>query len=289
MFLTASFVLLLADTSATALDSWVPRRMAQLRIPAVAVAVTAPNHSAWTWSSGVESVLTRRPVTDKTVWPVSAAAADAAHVSASPHASLAAILPPSLIVFSVWGVVLWVLLIPLSLLVRKRWRFGRWHEILAVLLAAPITWIYLRRLGGPVLASWLTATGGATLLIPLFLAALAWGKSRVASLVILAAYVTLVWSARHTVLPIPRFGASDAGATTTALRDYLASALQSDSLELTRRGFTLDGGRWTRDDSGRGATTLFVLVPASGTGVVAVANAGVSETLLKEIVDSITP
>src|SRR5580765_3305662 len=107
MLLTTSLVLL-ADTIATPLDSWVPHRMAELGIPAVAVSAVFVGHSGWTWWSGIENVLTRRPVSESTMWPVSDAGTG--RVSASPHATIAAILPPGLIAATVWAGLLWILL-----------------------------------------------------------------------------------------------------------------------------------------------------------------------------------
>ena len=73
------------------------------------------------------------------------------------------------------------------------------------------------------------------------------------------------------------------------LGNYLVSALESDSLELDQEGIspsTAAGGSGMTEAVG--THTFFVLVPDRGTGVVAVANAGESGSLLREIVDSIT-
>ena len=281
MFPAPLLLFLLADTTATSLDSWVPHRMAQLRIPAVAVAVVSAGSATWTWSQGVENVLTRRAVSDRTVWRVSAAGD--LPVTATSHASAAAILSPGLIVLAVWGVVAWILLIPVGLLIRRRWRFGRWHEVLAVLLGAVATWLHLNRLGGTVLASYLTALSAGVVVVPLLASALVWRKSKALSLVVAVAASGLVWSARNALLPMPAFRAADHGATVARLAELARAALASRS----ETDFIAEGDRWIRADSSRGAEAFFALIPKRDLAVVVVSNAGNSGGLLREIVDSV--
>jgi len=285
MFPAPLLVLLLADTTAASLDSWLPERMAQLRIPAVAVAVITNGSTSWTWSRGVENVLTRRAVSERTVWP--GGEAGDLGVTAAPHARVSAILSPGLIVLAVWSALAWVLLIPVSLLFRKRWRFGRWHEVLAVLLGAGITWAHLNQLGGTVLASYLTALPAGMVVVPLLVAALAWPKSKALSLIVLVSASALAWSARDATLPMPAFRAPDHGATVEGLAHLARSALQGDLASRSGAGFVLEGTRWTRADKSRGAEALFVLLPQPGSAVVVVSNAGNTGSLLREIVDSV--
>jgi hypothetical protein len=204
-------------------------------------------------------------------------------VTAASHASVSAILSPGLVVLAVWSVVAWVLLIPVSRLFRKRWRFGRWHEVLAVLLGAAVTWLHLYRLGGTVLASWLTALSAGVVVAPLLAAALVWRKSKVLSLVVVGAAAALVWTTRNAVLPMPVFRASDRGATVAGLADLARRALVSR----TETDFIVEGDRWTRADSSRGAEAFFALIPERDIAVVVVSNAGNSGSLLREIVDSV--
>lgn len=278
-------VLLLADTTATSLDSWVPQRMAQLRIPAVAVAVVTNGSTNWTWSRGVENVLTRRAVSERTVWPVSETGD--LRVTAAPHARVSAILSPGLTVLAVWSAVAWVLLVPVSLLFRRRWRFGRGHEVLAVLLGAALTWAHLDRLGGNTLASYLTALSAGVVVVPLLVAALAWPKSKPLSLIVVVVASALAWSARNALLPMPAFRSPDHGATVGGLARLARSALQGDFASRSATDFILEGSRWTRADKSRGAEAFFVLLPQRGSAVVVVSNAGNTGSLLREIVDSV--
>ena len=288
MFPVQLLFALAADTATVDLDAWLPRRTATLHVAGIGVAVVSSDGVSWRWHHGVESVLTRTPVGGHTVWP-SRSLGRRQPRTASPHATLGAVLSPGLIVMGVWSALCWVLLIPASGLLRKNWRFGRWHEILSLLLAAPVAWLFLDRIAGRVLASYFTVVAGITLLLPFALAALAWRKSRLAAVAVIAVAALLTWKARELIIPLPsRFDAGTAaGATLDELEQTALRALRSDSLERSSLGFALEGGDWIAHDKSRGAETLLVLLPERGMAVVTASNTGETTSLLREVVDSI--
>jgi len=283
---------LTTDSLTIDLASWVPRRMAEHRVPGAAVTVVTPNGPAWTWTYGVENVLTRRPVGPKTRWPLGTgvdgpgAAPLGAGLAAS-HARLTALLPPGLIILGVFAAVAWVLLIPVSASVRKRWRFGRWHEVLAVVLAAPFAWLYLRRLGGPVLATYFTVMALSCSLLPLLAAALTWPRSRIAATVLLPAAALLAWSARNLVVPMPAAFSGRGAIDLVALGDLSTRALAGDSAAIAGLGLQWEGDRRVARQNGRGSAAIIVIIPERRIGVVAVANAGGSEDLLREVTEAV--
>jgi hypothetical protein len=292
MFPVPLLLFLGADSLAIDLDSWVPRRMALHRVPGLAVTMVARDAPAWTWTHGVENVLTRRAVGPATRWPLGTRVDRSAAVPpegglASAHASLAVVLPPGLIILGVLGGIAWVVLVPVSLAARKRWRFGRWHEVVAVLLAAPVAWVYLRRLGGPVLASYFTAMALAGTLLPLLAASLAWTKSRLGALVLLSGAAGLIWSVRALVVPIPAAFGGGGAMDIAALRELSTRALDGDSTAIASLGLQQENGRWVARQNSRGSTALFVIVPDRRVGVVAVANVGGSEELLRTVAEAV--
>lgn len=291
MFPVPLLLCLGADSLAIDLDSWVPRRMAQHRIPGLAVTFMARDAPAWTWTHGVANVLTRRGLGPKTRWPLGIrmeAQAPTPHESslASAHASLAAVLPPGLIILGVLAGIAWLILVPVSLATRKRWRFGRWHEVLAVSFAAPLAWFYLRRLGGPVVASYFIAMSAAAVLLPLLAASIAWTKSRPGALAILAGTVALIWSVRAFVVPIPAASGGTAAMDLATLRALSTRALDGDSTAIAALGLRQEGGRWIARQHNRGSSALFIMVPDRGVTVAAVANAGEAEELLGAVVEA---
>ena len=286
MFLAQLLFALTADTLAVDLDAWVPRRMGEAHAVAIGVAVVSAG--AWEWHYGVENVLSRTPVGENTAWPVRIFSSSAVSV-AVPHSALGLALQPGLISLGVWSALAWILLIPLSGLIRHEWRFGRWHEVLAILLAVPVTWIFLRRIAGPVMATYLAAIAAAQILIPFGLAALAWRKSRFTAMAILVLAAAATWTGRHLPIPLPSNldGGPPEGATLSDLRNAMARALPADSLDRAGMGFDLENGRWIAHDRSRGAEALLVLLPAREMGVIVVSNTGETTGLLEEIVDSI--
>jgi hypothetical protein len=199
------------------------------------------------------------------------------------------VLLPGLIALGVWTALGWVLLIPVSALTRHEWRFGRWHEVLAILLAVPLTWIFLRRLAGPVMATYFTATASAMLLLPSALAAITWRKSRISAIAILIAAGLTAWATRGLAAPLPSNfdGGPSEGASLNQLQQAALHALQADSLERAGMGFTPIGDHWIADDRSRGAEALLVLLPSRGMGVIVVSNSGETTRLLEEIADSL--
>lgn len=288
MFPFQLLMALAADTLSVDLDSWVPRRMAAMHAVAVGVTVVSEREPRSEWHHGVSNVLTRTPVADNTAWPVRAFSSTTVSV-ASPHSQLGVALLPGLIMLGVWAAVGWILLVPVSALFRHEWRFGRWHEILAVLLAVPVTWIFLRRAAGPVMATYFTSLSAAILLVPLGFAASTWRKSRLAAMAMVTIAAILAWNARSLPVPLPSNfdGGPPEGATFGDLERAALRALRADSLERTRMGFTLEGDRWTAHDRSRGAEALLVLLPSREMGVIVVSNTGETTGLLEEIVDSI--
>lgn len=284
-----------ADSLAIDLDSWLPQRMAAWRVPGIAVTVATRGAPGWTWAHGVENVLTRRAVTSTTRWPVGEWADTAGesreparHDSiAAPHASLAAILPAGLIILGVLSPVVWLVLVPASWWVRKRWRFGRWHEVLAVLIAAPMAWAYLRRLGGPVLATYFTTMALGALLLPLLAASLAWKRSRLGALALLVGTAALLWSVRAVVVPMPAGFGGHGAIDQAGLHGLAARALDADSAGRTSLGLHQDGSRWVARRGTRGATALIVVVPERRMSIVVVANGDGSEDVLGEVAEAV--
>jgi hypothetical protein len=184
----------------------------------------------------------------------------------------------------------WLLLIPLSIVLCRAWRFGRWHEVLAICIAVPVTGLFLRRVSGTVLASYFTAIAAGITLVPVLLAAAAWRRSRLAALVPLLAAGVLASLARDLVVPLPSKveGNSPIGATLGDLESLAARALDADSITRASLAFRLDGDRWIARDRNRGAEAILVLLPQRKLSVVAVSNTGRSSALLQEVVDSIT-
>lgn len=297
MFPPQLLLALAADTTAANLDAWVPRRMAELNVPGIAVAFASRGKPGWTWTHGVTNVLTRQPVDEGTRWTLGALGSRGDLRTgrprpddsvASAHAAIAALLPPGLIILGVWAGIAWVALVPVSLLVRKRWRFGRWQEVLALVVAAPVAWIYLRRLGGPVLASYFTTAALAVSLIPFMLAALIWNRSRLMAFAPLAGMLALVWIVRAAVVPMPRsFGQTDPTMSVAEMHQLALVALNSDSLGRTALGLRPEGSRWVGRDTGRGAGALFMVIPDRNIGVVAASNAGGSAVLLRTVAEAV--
>lgn len=288
MFLAPLFLVLAADTLTVDLDAWVPRRMVEVHVTAVAVAVTSQGEHRRTWSAGVENVFTRKRVSDGTAWPVRGFGSPQSR-TASPHARIGAVLPPGLIAVGVLAALSWLLLIPLSVVLRRAWRFGRWHEVLAICIAVPVTWLFLRRVSGTVLASYFTAIATGVTLVPVLLGAAAWRRSRLAALVPLLAAGVLVAVVRDLVVPLPSRieGNSAIGATLDELESLATRALDADSTTRASLAFRFDGDRWIARDRNRGAEAILVLLPQRDLSVVAVSNTGRSSALLQEIVDSI--
>ena len=288
MFPVPLLLALAADTVAVDLDSWVPGRMAALHVAAVSVAVVAGDEH-WRWFRGVENVLTRARVSEATIWPARTLGTSQAGAAAS-HAPLGQVLAPGLIVVGVWSALCWMLLVPVAMMVRKSWRFGRWHEVLALIVAAPIAWLYLRRAAGPVMASYFIGLAGGALLLPIAIAALRWRKSRIGAITIVAAASIIAWQARRLVVPLPSVvdGHAAAGGTLDDLERTAVRALRADSLQRTRLGFAIAGDRWIAHDRSRGAETFFVLLPERETAIVAASNTGGTTGLLRQILDSIT-
>lgn len=281
-----------ADTTAANLDAWVPRRMAELHVPGIAVGFVARGTRGWIWTHGVENVLTRRALGPGTRWPLGIrveppAMSEREGALASAHASLAAVLPPGLIILGVLAGIAWGILVPVSLAARKRWRFGRWHEVLAVSLAAPLAWLYLRRLGGPVVASYFTAMSVGSVLLPLLAASLAWTKSRLGALAILAGAAALIWSVRAFVVPIPAASGGGGATDLATLQELSTRAIDGDSTAIADLELQQEGGRWIARQDSRGSSALFIIMPDRGVGVVAVANAGEAEELLAAVVEAV--
>jgi hypothetical protein len=287
MFLVPLLFVLAADTLTLELDAWVPKRMASAHVAAVGVALVSEG-GAREWYHGVQNVLTRTPVGRETSWPVRAFGSSRSEV-ATPHSRVGVVLSPGLVVLGVLSALCWLALIPVSAVTRQEWRFGRWHEVLAIVLAIPFTWIFLRR-GGPVMATYFTATATTMLLVPLALAAISWRKSRIRAIAILLAAGLAAWSIRGLAAPLPSNfdGGPAEGASLGQLQRAALKALHADSLERTELGFTPLGGRWIAHDRSRGAETLLVLLPSRDLGVIAVSNSGETTRLLEEIVDSLT-
>lgn len=285
------FQLLLAlatDTLSVNFDAWVPMRMRQAHAAAVGIAVVTHDVGRTEWYHGVENVLTRRRVNGKTAWPIRAFSTASPDV-ASPHSRIGLVLRPGLTVLGVWTALAWVLLIPVSALLRQTWRLGRWHEVVAILLSLPLAWIFLRRLTGPVMATYFSAIAAAVLLTPATLAAIAWKRSRIIAAAIAIAFGLAAWSARTLAAPLPSSfdGGPPEGATLGQLRAAALRALEADSLQRIGMGFAPDGDRWIVHDRSRGAEALLVLIPARNLGVIVVSNSGETTELLEEIVDSI--
>jgi len=287
MFLAQLLFVLAADTLTLELDAWVPMRMASTHVPAVGVALVS-EAGAREWFHGVRNILTRTRVGHETSWPVRAFSTSRSEV-ATPHSRIGVVLKPGLVVLGVWSALAWVVLIAVSALTRHEWRFGRWHEVLAITLAVPLTWIFLRR-AGPVMATYFTASATAMLLVPTALAAISWRKSRIRAVAILLAAGLAAWSIRGLAMPLPSNfdGGSPEGASLGQLQQAALHALHADSLERTRMGFTPVGGHWVAHDRSRGAEALLVLLPSRDMGVIAVSNSGEAARLLEEIVDSLT-
>ena len=288
MFPLQLFLLLSLDSLPVSFDRWVPQRMAALHVAALGVSVLATGKAPARWVHGVENVLTRTGVSPATIWPLRELGTPQSQV-ASPHARVAVILPPGLIVLGVMSTLSWLLLTLVSTVTRRRWRFGRWHEVLSVILAAPLAWVYLRHAAGPILATWFTAIAGILLAVAFALAAVTLRKSRLSTLVVLAAFVLLVSLARNLALPLPAklAGASATGATLGQLESLVISGLAGDSTLRAGLGFAPQNDRWVASDRSRGAGASLVLLPARGMGVIVVSNTGEAEVLLNEIVDSV--
>ena len=288
MFLAQLLFTLAIDTLASDLDAWVPRRMAEAHAAAIGVAVVSEAGEGWTWQEGVENSLTRTRVDDDTSWPVRAFSFTSSRV-ATPHSRVGVVIAPGLIVLGVWAALCWVLLIPVSALLHHAWRFGRWHEVLAILLAVPLTWFFLRRFAGPVMATYFTTAASALLLAPAALAAMAWRRSRMTALALVLMSGFAVWSTRGLAVPLPSGfdGAPLEGATLGQLQQAALRALGADSVRRAAMGFVPDGRRWISHDRSRGAEALLVLLPSKEMGVIVVSNSGETTRLLQEIVDSI--
>lgn len=288
MFPLQLFLLLSLDSLSGPLDRWVPQRMATLHVAALGVSVLSAGKPPTRWTHGVENVLTRTAASPATIWPLRELGTAQSHV-ASPHARVAVILAPGLIVLGVMSTLSWLLLTLVSTLTRRHWRFGRWHEVMSVVLGAPLAWLYLRHAAGPMLATWFTAIAGTLLVVASALAAVAWRKSRLSALVVLAAVVLLVSLARNLVLPLPAKldGAGAAGATLGQLETLVITGLAGDSTVRAGLGFEPKSDRWVARDRSRGAEASLILLPTRGMGVIVVSNTGASAVLLDEIVDSV--
>ena len=287
MFLAQLLLLLAADTLTLDLGAWVPKRMASAHVPAVGV-VFVSEDGARQWYHGVQNVLTRTRVGDETSWPVRAFSTSRSEV-ATPHSRVGLVLKPGLVVLGVWSALGWVVLIAVSALTRNEWRFGRWHEVLAITLAIPLTWVFLRR-AGPVMATYFTASATTMLLVPSALAAISWRKSRMRAIAILLAAGLAGWSTRGLAAPLPSNfdGGPPEGASLGQLQQAALQALHADSLKRTGMGFPPVGRRWIAHDRSRGAEALLVLLPSRDMGVIVVSNSGEATRLLEEIVDSLS-
>ncbi len=235
---------------------------------------------------------------------------------AAPHTSLNQLLPPGGIMLGFTSIGAWVLLVPLSWLARRRWRFGRWHEVLAVVVAAPVAWALLARLGGAVMATYFTALTAALALVPLVAAVAVTRLARRASrgarfllaTLVLAGAAAGVWAARAQPLPLPlwygREGNAAASLRTTmpdlarfvealvapaevdpAVAGLLGRrSVQSDSAEWWGLGIRVTGPEQAPVLSHRGSTpgaqALLVAIPSRRVGLVIAANAGHGDDLV---------
>ncbi|HEX9893208.1 MAG TPA: serine hydrolase domain-containing protein [Gemmatimonadales bacterium] len=427
-----------ADTVAPDL-SWVRARMAELRVPGLAVAVVVDGKVAWTRAFGVANRLTRDPAQESTVWPVASlgkpvtayaalrlvqagrleldaplvqhrpapaflprdSSRDAitlrhllTHTSglsnylrdrtrrlrftpgeryqysgvgfmylqqvleqttgqsfdsamaglvfdplempsawfgrpriggaaATVHAALAQVLPPGGIMLGISAIGAWILLIPVCAITRRRWRFGLWHEIMAVLVAAPVAWWLLARLGGSVMALYFTAIAALAYLGPLLVAAAVFAALRRASLALRLAAVGLVvaigagalFAGRAQPVPLPTWYSAEGNAAASLrssigdLARFAAELVDPALLDSTTTGLLrsravrADSGLWwglgiavsgpeseprlIHRGSNPGVAALLVAVPSQRAAVVVVANAGHAAPLVQEVAERV--